>query len=46
VSRQIAFLRGINLAGARRVAMARLREVLTEAGHGDVRTLLRAATWS
>lgn len=42
MSRQIALLRGINLGSARRVAMARLREVLTEAGHGDVRTLLQS----
>jgi uncharacterized protein (DUF1697 family) len=42
MARQIALLRGINLGSARRVPMARLREVLTDAGHGDVRTLLQS----
>lgn len=42
MARQIALLRGINLGSARRVPMARLREVLTDAGHGGVRTLLQS----
>ena len=42
MARQIALLRGINLGPSRRVGMARLREVLTDAGHGDVRTLLQS----
>ena len=39
---QIALLRGINLAGARRVGMAALRDLLTGHGYGDVRTYLQS----
>jgi uncharacterized protein (DUF1697 family) len=38
----IALLRGINLGPSRRVAMADLRTLLTDAGHGDVRTHLQS----
>jgi uncharacterized protein (DUF1697 family) len=38
----IALLRGINLGSARRVPMGELRERLTGAGYGDVRTLLQS----
>lgn len=38
----VALLRGINLAGKRRVAMADLRGWLTELGYTDVRTLLQS----
>ncbi|MFD7086988.1 DUF1697 domain-containing protein [Streptomyces sp. NPDC059892] len=37
-----ALLRGINVSGHRRVPMADLRELLTELGHGDVRTHLQS----
>ena len=40
--RQIALLRGVNLGPNRRVAMPRLREVLSTHGHEDVRTLLQS----
>jgi uncharacterized protein (DUF1697 family) len=40
--RQIALLRGINLASRNRVAMGELRELLTGHGYGDVRTLLQS----
>jgi uncharacterized protein (DUF1697 family) len=40
--RQIVLLRGINLGAHRRVAMPALRELLTEAGLGDVRTYLQS----
>jgi uncharacterized protein (DUF1697 family) len=40
--RQIALLRGINLASRNRVAMGELRELLTGRGYGDVRTLLQS----
>jgi uncharacterized protein (DUF1697 family) len=39
---QIALLRGINLAGKRQVAMAALREMLTEMGCTDVQSLLQS----
>jgi len=39
---QIALLRGINLGAHNRVPMAELRAHLTEAGYGDVRTLLQS----
>jgi uncharacterized protein (DUF1697 family) len=42
VSRQILLLRGINLGSSRRVAMPRLREVLTDAGFEDVRTYVQS----
>jgi uncharacterized protein (DUF1697 family) len=38
----IVFLRGINLGKARRVQMAALRELLSEGGHENVRTLLQS----
>ena len=40
--RQIALLRGINLASKRRVAMGDLRELLEGAGYDDVRTHLQS----
>jgi uncharacterized protein (DUF1697 family) len=40
--RWIALLRGINVGRANRVAMADLRELLTDLGHSDVRTLLNS----
>lgn len=36
--RQVVLLRGINLGARNRVAMPALREALTEAGYGNVRT--------
>jgi uncharacterized protein (DUF1697 family) len=39
-TRYVALLRAVNLGPARRVPMARLREVLDERGHGPVRTHL------
>ncbi|MGH8870098.1 MAG: DUF1697 domain-containing protein [Actinomycetes bacterium] len=38
----VALLRGINLGRSRQVAMADLRAVVAEIGHGDVRTHLRS----
>jgi uncharacterized protein (DUF1697 family) len=38
----VAFLRGINLGGHRRVQMAALRKLLEAYGHGDVRTFLQS----
>jgi uncharacterized protein (DUF1697 family) len=40
--RQIVLLRGVNLGSRNRVAMPKLRELLTSAGHGDVRTYLQS----
>ena len=40
MARLVALLRGINLGSKRRVAMADLRELLTELGYEDVRTVL------
>ena len=40
--RYVALLRGINVGRARQVDMPRLREVLTDRGHGAVRTHLRS----
>jgi uncharacterized protein (DUF1697 family) len=40
--RQIVLLRGINLGARNRVAMAQLRELLTNAGFDDVRTYLQS----
>ena len=40
--RYIVFLRGINLAGKRRVPMAELRAVLADASYEDVATLLQS----
>jgi len=42
VAVHVALLRGINLAGKRRVGMAQLRELLTERGYEDVRTHLQS----
>jgi uncharacterized protein (DUF1697 family) len=42
MTRHILLLRGINLGPNRRVAMPRLREVLTEAGFEDVRTYVQS----
>jgi uncharacterized protein (DUF1697 family) len=39
---QVALLRGINVGAARRIGMAALRDALTEAGHGEVRTHLQS----
>jgi uncharacterized protein (DUF1697 family) len=38
----IALLRGINLAGRNKVAMADLRALMTELGHGDVTTYIQS----
>ncbi|HEY2043125.1 MAG TPA: DUF1697 domain-containing protein [Jatrophihabitans sp.] len=38
----VAFLRGINVGGNKKVAMAQLRELLTEHGLTNVRTLLNS----
>jgi uncharacterized protein (DUF1697 family) len=40
VVRYVGLLRGINLGAKRRIPMPRLREVLTERGYGEVRTLI------
>jgi uncharacterized protein (DUF1697 family) len=42
VARQIVLLRGINLGPNNRIAMPALRELLTEAGFGDVRTYVQS----
>jgi uncharacterized protein (DUF1697 family) len=42
MTRQVAFLRGINLGARRRVSMVELRELLTDLGYGDVRTHLQS----
>ncbi|HEY7961206.1 MAG TPA: DUF1697 domain-containing protein [Solirubrobacteraceae bacterium] len=42
MTRQIALLRGVNVGGHRRVAMADLRALLGSRGYGDVRTLLQS----
>jgi uncharacterized protein (DUF1697 family) len=42
VPTQIVLLRGINLGSRNRIAMPALREVLTEAGNGNVRTYLQS----
>jgi uncharacterized protein (DUF1697 family) len=39
---QVLLLRGINLGPTRRVPMADLRSLLTEAGYGDVRTYVQS----
>lgn len=41
-ARQIVLLRGINVGAAKRIAMADLRELLTELGHTDVVTVLQS----
>src|SRR4051812_29217107 len=38
----VVLLRGINLGSRNRVAMAELRDMLTDAGFGDVRTYLQS----
>ncbi|MGW9358485.1 DUF1697 domain-containing protein [Streptomyces diastaticus] len=40
--RYAALLRGINVGGHKKVPMAELRALLTELGHGDVRTHLQS----
>jgi len=40
--RQVAFLRGINVGRAKRVAMADLRDLFRDLGYEDVRTLLNS----
>lgn len=40
--RQVAFIRGINVGRAKRVAMADLRELVTDLGYTEVRTLLNS----
>jgi len=40
--RQIALLRGINIRSVRRVSMPELRELLTDLGYDDVRTVMQS----
>jgi uncharacterized protein (DUF1697 family) len=40
MARLVALLRGINLGSKRRIAMADLRELMTDLGYEDVRTVL------
>jgi uncharacterized protein (DUF1697 family) len=40
--RYIAFLRGVNVGRAKRVAMADLRKLVADLGYGDVRSLLNS----
>jgi uncharacterized protein (DUF1697 family) len=42
MARQIVLLRGINLGARNRIAMPELRDMLTDAGFGDVRTYLQS----
>src|SRR5215210_7005171 len=42
MGRQIALLRGINIRSVRRVSMPQLRNLLTELGYDDVRTVLQS----
>jgi uncharacterized protein (DUF1697 family) len=42
MARLVALLRGINLGSKRRVPMADLRELVTELGYEDVRTVLQS----
>jgi len=42
VTTQIALIRGINVGGSKRVAMAELRDMLSGLGYRDVRTLLNS----
>lgn len=42
MARHIALLRGINVGTSKRIPMARLRDVLAQAGYEDVRTLLQS----
>lgn len=41
-TQHIALLRGINVGKNKRIAMAALRELLSELGYGDVKTLLQS----
>jgi uncharacterized protein (DUF1697 family) len=41
-ARKVALLRGVNVGGNNRVAMAHLRELMHELGYGDVRTHLQS----
>lgn len=41
-TRHVALLRGINVGRAKRVAMADLREMLSDLGYGEVQTLLNS----
>lgn len=38
----VLLLRGINVGGNKKIAMSDLRELLTDIGHGDARTLLQS----
>jgi uncharacterized protein (DUF1697 family) len=40
--RRVAFLRGINVGTAKRIAMADLRELFESLGHDAVRTVLNS----
>lgn len=42
IDRRVALLRGINVGNAKRIAMADLRKLFDDLGHGDVRTLLNS----
>jgi uncharacterized protein (DUF1697 family) len=42
MARQIALLRGINVGGSKKVAMATLREVFEALGHSDVKTYVNS----
>lgn len=42
MARHIALLRGINVGGHKKVAMARLRELMAELGYEDVRTYVQS----
>jgi uncharacterized protein (DUF1697 family) len=42
MTRQVALLRGINVGGHNRLAMAQLRELMESLGYGDVRTHLQS----
>ena len=42
MARQIVLLRGINLGSTRRVSMPKLRDVLEDAGFGDVQTYVQS----
>lgn len=41
-SARLAFIRGINVGGSNKVAMAELRRALTDAGFADVRTYIQS----
>ncbi len=42
MARQVALLRGINVGGRKKVAMARLRELMEELGYSEVRTYVNS----